>query len=162
MDLAILGAGSWGTALAVELGPRFRNVRLWAFDPGLADQINDARENKPYLPGFRLADNVRATDDLAECLTGAGVVLLVAPSQHLRKVVRQAAPLVQPETLFVSATKGIQTGTLVRMSEIVRHECPFPARVATLSGPTFAREIAMGQPAAVVIASPDLELAATI
>jgi glycerol-3-phosphate dehydrogenase (NAD(P)+) len=162
MDLAILGAGSWGTALAVELAPRSRNVRLWAFDPGLADQINEARENTAYLPGFRFADNVRATDSLAECLAGAGVVLLVTPSQHLRKVVRESAPLLQPEMLFVSATKGLEAGSLARMSDIVRDECPFPARVATLSGPTFAREVAEGQPAAVVIASPDLEMAATI
>jgi glycerol-3-phosphate dehydrogenase (NAD(P)+) len=162
MDLAILGAGSWGTALAVELAPRARNVRLWAFDAGLADQINEAKENTAYLPGFRLADNVRASDSLAECLADAGVVLLVTPSQHLRKVIRQAAPLLRDDMLFVSATKGLETGSLARMSDIVRAECPFPARVATLSGPTFAREIAMGQPAAVVIASPDQELASTI
>src|SRR5690606_13465503 len=108
-----------------------------------------------YLPGFRLAGNIEPTGDLAAGLAGAGIVLLATPSQHLRTVLRRCIPYVTSGTLFVSATKGIEMASLQRMSEIVLHECPFPARVATLSGPTFASEIAKGEPAAVVIASPD-------
>ncbi|HYP06145.1 MAG TPA: NAD(P)H-dependent glycerol-3-phosphate dehydrogenase [Bryobacteraceae bacterium] len=160
--LAILGAGSWGTALAIALAPRFDTIRLWAHDPGLADQIRASRENTPYLPGFLLPPNVEPLEDLGHTLDNASIVLLVAPSQHLRAVLRRALPHLHAGMRFVSATKGIETGTLDRMSEIIRAECPFPARVATLSGPTFAREIANGEPAAVVIASPDDQLACCV
>lgn len=161
-NLAILGAGSWGTALAIVLGPRFERVRLWARDPSLADRVGRSRENEAYLPGFRLPNNVHVTEDLGESLAAADVVLLVTPSQRLRSVFRQAIPYLEPPMLFVSATKGIETTTLARVSEVVQSECPFPARIATLSGPTFAGEIAKGEPAAVVIASPDEELASAI
>jgi glycerol-3-phosphate dehydrogenase (NAD(P)+) len=161
-NLSILGAGSWGTALSIVLGPRFERVRLWARDAGLADRAGRSRENDAYLPGFRLPNNVHVTEDLGESLEDAEVVLLVTPSQHLRAVFREAVPHLDPSMLFVSATKGIETTTLARMSEVVRTESSFPARIATLSGPTFAREIAKGEPAAVVIASPDDELASTI
>ena len=161
-NLSILGAGSWGTALSVVLGPRFERVRLWARDSRLADEVGSSRENSEYLPGFRLPDNVELTDQIGEALEDADIVLLVIPSQHLRAVFRTSTAYLNPSMLFVSATKGIETTTLVRMSEVVRNECPFPARIATLSGPTFAQEIAKGEPAAVVIASPDHELAATV
>lgn len=161
-NLSILGAGSWGTALSIVLGPRFERVRLWARDEGLADRVGESRENDEYLPGFRLPDNVHVTDNLDEALESAEIVLLVTPSQHLRTVFRKAIPNLDPSMLFVSATKGIETTTLARMSEVVRSECPFPARIATLSGPTFAREIAKGEPAAVVIASPDHDLSSRI
>jgi glycerol-3-phosphate dehydrogenase (NAD(P)+) len=161
-ELSILGAGSWGTALAIVLAPRFDRVRLWSHDAGLADEVGTSRENTAYLPGFRLSDNVELTDALDHALEGTDIVLLVAPSQHLRTVVRRSLPHLDPHMLFVVATKGLEIGSLERMSEVVRGECPFPARVATLSGPTFAKEIAKGEPAAVVVASPDLELAAKV
>lgn len=161
-ELTILGGGSWGTALSIVLAPRFHRVRLWVHDPGLADQISVSRENTAYLPGFRLAGNVELTDDLGRALNETEIVLLVTPSQHLRSVFRQSLPHLREGMLFVSATKGIETESLERMSEVVRNECPFTARIATLSGPTFAREIAKGEPAAVVIATPDSELASKI
>jgi glycerol-3-phosphate dehydrogenase (NAD(P)+) len=161
-DLAILGAGSWGTALAIVLGPRFDRVRLWSHDTELADKVGWSRENTAYLPGFRLPDNVELTDNLERGVSEADAVLLVTPSQFLRGVFRQCVPFLDPRMLFVSATKGIEIGSLARMSEIVREECAFPARVATLSGPTFAREIAKGDPAAMVIASPDSDLAVSV
>ena len=161
-SLAILGAGSWGTALSIVLAPRFDSVRLWAHDPGLAEEIRSTRENATYLPGSRLPDNVQPTDCPRTTLDSAAVVLLVTPSQYLRSVLRLAAPHLRPTMRFVSATKGIETGTLDRMSVLIRAECPFPARVATLSGPTFAREVAAGEPAALVIASPDDDLSAAI
>ena len=161
-NLAILGAGSWGTALAIVLGQKFDRIRLWSHDTGLADEVGASRENSAYLPGFRLPDNVELTDDLGHSLEDAQIVLLVIPSQHMRSVLRDSVPHLDPGMLFVSATKGLEIGSLQRMSEIVRAECTFPARVATLSGPTFAREVAKGEPAAVVIASPDPELATSI
>lgn len=161
-NLSILGAGSWGTALSIVLGPRFERVRLWARDSHLADEVGSSRENSEYLPGFRLPDNVELTDQIGEALEDADIVLLVIPSQHLRAIFRTSTAYLNPSMLFVSATKGIETTTLMRMSEVVQNECPFPARIATLSGPTFAQEIAKGEPAAVVIASPDHELAVTV
>lgn len=160
--LAILGAGSWGTALAIALAPRFRSIRLWAHDPALAASVRQLHENPTYLPGFPLPGNVEAFEAIEESLADAGVVLLVTPSQHLRSVIKSAVPHLRPQMRFVSATKGIEIDSFARMSEVIRDECPFPAQVATLSGPTFAREIAAGQPAAVVIASPDEKLCTSI
>lgn len=161
-DLSILGAGSWGTALAIVLGPQFDRVRMWSHDSRLADEVGWSRENVEYLPGFRLPDNVELTDAFERAVSEADIVLIVVPSQHLREVFRGCVPYLDPGMVFVSATKGIETGSLARMSEIVRAECPFPARVVTLSGPTFAREIAKGDPAAVVAASTDENLAQSI
>ena len=161
-DLSILGAGSWGTALAIVLGPQFERVRMWSHDTRLADEVGWSRENVTYLPGFRLPDNIELTDDFERAVSESNIVLIVVPSQHVREVFRGCVPYLDPEMIFVSATKGIETGSLARMSEIVRAECPFAARVVTLSGPTFAREIAKGDPAAVVVASPDEQLAQSI
>lgn len=159
--LAVIGAGSWGTALSIVLAPRFERVRLWAYDPGLADEIDALRENRAYLPGFGIPANVTPTDQLETAAAGADCVLIVAPSQHFRRVVRQLARAIEGEPVFVSATKGIETGTLMRMSQVLAEERP-GTKVAVLSGPTFAREIAKGEPAAVVIASADAELACTV
>jgi glycerol-3-phosphate dehydrogenase (NAD(P)+) len=160
-DLAVIGAGSWGTALAIVLSPRFGRVRLWAHDPGLAVDLTSSRENRPYLPGFRLPDNIEATGFLEEAAAGTSTILLAVPSKFLRNVVRQLAPDLSGSETLISATKGIEKTTLARMSEIVGSETGI-AEVAVLSGPTFAREIAAGQPAAVVFAAGQLPLAARL
>ena len=161
-QLSIIGAGSWGTALSIVLAPRFPRVRLWAFEEGLAGSIGSERENKVFLPGYRVPGNVEATDRLSEAVKGSECILLVVPSKFLRGTLRALMPHVSDSQVFVSATKGIETGSLLRMSEVLRQECPFPPRCATLSGPTFAREVAGGEPAAVVISSPDHELAVAV
>lgn len=160
--LAIIGAGSWGTALSIVLAPRFERIRLWAHDPGLAGSLRQTRENRVYLPGFSLPPNVEPVEDLGEAAEGAGCILLVVPSQHLRRVFRALVPALDEAQPLVSATKGIETGTLKRMSEVLEEEAPWKPRVAVLSGPTFAREIAQGDPAAVVISSEDTALASAI
>jgi len=154
-QLAILGAGSWGTALAIVLAPRFGEVRLWARRSEQAQSLQAERQNHLYLPGVRLPDSVSVVTDLADALRGAGIVLLVAPSTHIRELTFQMLPHAQPETIFVSATKGIEMGTLFRMSQVVEEvlSVRFAPKVAVLSGPTFAREVAAGEPAAVVVAS---------
>jgi glycerol-3-phosphate dehydrogenase (NAD(P)+) len=160
-DLAIVGAGSWGSALSIALAPRFNTVRLWAYDPGLADQIRTTRENAIYLPGFTVPANVAPTDELRVAVEGARIVLVVVPSHFSRRVVRDVVSLMNGSAPLVSATKGIETGTLMRMSQVIEQEASahFTPRVAVLSGPTFAREVAGGYPAAVVISSADAELA---
>lgn len=162
--LTILGAGSWGTALSIVLAPRFDEVRLWARRPEQAERLKVERQNHLYLPGFRFPDNVSVGNNLADSLRGAGVVLLVTPSTHIRELAFQILPHSRSETIFVSATKGIEIGTFLRMSQVIGEVLGvrFAARVAVLSGPTFAREVAAGEPAAVVVASENPAIAVQI
>ncbi len=163
-QLAILGAGSWGTALSIVLAPRFETVRLWAHEPELVSRMDATRQNDLYLPGFQLPANVLPTNDFATALAGTSIILGVTPSHHLRRVFTQILPYLAPEVSFVSAAKGIENGTLMRMSEVIRDVLPLrnEPKIAVLSGPTFAREVASGQPTAVVISSEDHQFAALI
>jgi glycerol-3-phosphate dehydrogenase (NAD(P)+) len=159
--LAVVGAGSWGTALAIAVAPRFPDIRLWAREPARAAEINRCRENSRYLPGFRLPPNVWISSDIGEIMGSADLVLAVVPSAHLRAVLKSAIPHTSPKTRLMSAVKGIEEDSLCRMSEVIREvlaEKP-PVSVAVLSGPSFAKEIAAGEPAALVIASDDIAFA---
>lgn len=162
--LAIAGAGSWGTALAIVLSPRFERIRLWVHEPELAAHMQSARENNVFLPGFELPPNIEPTDDLATTLVGAGTVLGVMPSKFARAVYTRMLPFLDHRMRLVTATKGLEHDTLLRMSEVLREVAApkFEPRIAALSGPTFARDVARGEPAAVVIASEDRELATAI
>ena len=162
--LAIIGAGSWGTALAIVLAPRFERVRLWVYEADLAERMARTRENDVFLPELKLPASVDITGELRRALEGAGTVIGVMPSRFARNLYRAALPHLEPEMQFVSATKGLENGTLLRMSEVAREVIgeKFSPRIAVLSGPTFAREVARGEPTAVVIASEDRELAACI
>jgi glycerol-3-phosphate dehydrogenase (NAD(P)+) len=159
--LSVLGAGSWGTALAIALAPRFDCVRLWARDPERAREIDKLRENRRYLAGFLLPRHIEVTFEPAPALEHAEIVLSVVPSRHLRDVLRMVGPYIAPETKVVSATKGIEEQTFCRMSQVLS-EMLASQFVAVLSGPTFAKEIVAGEPAAVVIASEDIRLAEEI
>lgn len=160
--LAIIGGGGWGTALAIVLAPRFAEVRLWVYEEDLAERLRLTRDNDLYLSGCPLPDTVQVVTGFSEALAGAEVVLSVVPSQLTRAIYARMLPYLDPGMLFVSATKGIENGTLLRMSEVVRQVVSFPARVAVLSGPTFAREVARGDPTALVIAAEDRALSAAI
>lgn len=162
MKLAILGAGSWGTALAIVLAPRFDSISLWVFESDLAGRMRESRENDVYLPGLRLPPPVGVATELGEALQGADIVLGVVPSRHARRVYTNTLAFLDPEMTFVSATKGLEQDTLLRMSEVLEAVLPFEAKIAALSGPTFAREIAAGEPAAVVIASNVPDVAARV
>ncbi len=159
--LCVLGAGSWGTALAIALAPRFDSIRIWARDAERAAAIQASRRNERYLPGFRLPENVSVSADVECTARDAEIGLMVIPSQHLRPVLKQFAACCPRDTKVVSATKGIEEATLRRMSEVITETLP-GRPVAALSGPTFAKEIAAGEPAAMVIASEDLEFAAQV
>jgi len=161
MKLAIIGAGSWGTALAIVLAPRFERVRLWVYEKDLAERMNAARENDVYLPGFPLPQNVEILNDLERSLHRASVVMGVMPSHHARGLYTQMMPHTNNDTTFVSATKGIENGTLLRMSQVIEEVTKSP-KIAVLSGPTFAREVARGEPAAVVISSSNQTVAAEV
>ena len=159
--LSVIGAGSWGTALAIVLAPRFEEVRLWVYEADLAERMSRTRQNDVFLPGVVLPANVGVRTQLAEALENAGIVLGVMPSHHARRVYSAMLDFVTPGMLFVSATKGIENGTLLRMSEVIAQVIGpgFAPRVAVLSGPTFAREVARGEPTALVVSSHDAELA---
>ena len=151
--ITILGGGSWGTALAVVLAERFERVYLWVHQPELARRMQETRENDVYLPGFRLPANVIVSSEMRL----SPWILSVVPSRHLRSVLSEAAALAQDPLKIISATKGIEPRTFLRMSEIAE-QC-FAGKLATmpavLTGPTFAREVAAGEPAAMVVASRD-------
>jgi len=163
-NLAIIGGGSWGTALAIVLAPRFDGVRLWVYEQDLAERMCASRVNDIYLPGFQLPVNVSIFHDVAPALHGADIVLSVVPSQHVRALYEQMLPHLAPRVPLVSATKGLETGTLLRMSEVIAKVVKprFPPQVAVISGPTFAREVARGDPTALVVASDDRKLAEEI
>jgi len=160
--LAIVGGGSWGTALAIVLGPRFPAVRLWVYESDLSERMRGTRENDVFLPGFRLPANVLVTSDLTESVTRAEVVLGVMPSRHARRIYTAIAPHLAPSSLLVSATKGLEKNSLRRISQVIIESTGGAHPVTVLSGPTFAREIAQGEPAAVVIASDNAEAARAI
>lgn len=163
-QLAVLGAGSWGTALAIALSPRFASIRLWARERGRAEEMSRVRENCRYLPGFLLPDQVQISPDLAATLADADVVLCAVPSSHLRNVLTAAGEFIAGDPVIVSATKGIEEGTLYRMSQVIGDTLDDAAKrpISVLSGPTFAKEIAAGEPAAVVVAAPDIGTAKQI
>jgi glycerol-3-phosphate dehydrogenase (NAD(P)+) len=159
-SLAIIGGGSWGTALSIVLAPRFPDVRLWVYEPDLAIRMAASRQNDVYLPGLTLPSPIRVVNDLGAALDGAEIVLSVMPSHLVRELYRQMGPFLNPSMVFVSATKGLENGTLLRPSEIIQEVVGSrsPAPVAVLSGPTFAREVANLNPTALVIASEDEDL----
>lgn len=158
----MLGAGSWGTALAIHLARSGRTVRLWARDAHLVEQMARTRVNAAYLPGVTLPPAVALESSLSGALTGAAFVVAAVPSHGLRGVMRLAAPLVDREAVMVSATKGIEARTLCRMSQIVSEETRGRLPVVVLSGPSFASEVARGLPAAVLAASTDPAAAARV
>jgi glycerol-3-phosphate dehydrogenase (NAD(P)+) len=159
-SIAIVGAGSWGTALSIVLAPRFGRIRLWAYETDLVDRMASNRVNDVFLPDFRIPDNVDPVSDLGLALEDAGIVVGVMPSRFARAVYSSMRPYLDSGTRFVTATKGLENGTLLRMSEVAGEV--IGKKFAVLSGPTFAREVARGEPTAVVISSDDPELAVSI
>ncbi|HEY6945911.1 MAG TPA: NAD(P)H-dependent glycerol-3-phosphate dehydrogenase [Candidatus Acidoferrum sp.] len=159
--IAILGAGSWGTALSVVLSRARKphEISLWARNAELAEALHSQRENSAYLAGIRLPDGIRATHDMTTALAAAQIVIGAIPSVHARAVYAQALPFVTPEMVFVSATKGLEPATHLRMSLVLAQVLTKSGtvepsqRIAVLSGPSFAAEAARGEPTAVVIAS---------
>ena len=157
--IAILGGGSWGTGLAVVLAGsrRKHEIRLWVRASSLADSIERDRENKKYLPGISIPPCVKASSDLENSLRDAQIVVGAVPSAHTRSIFALALPHLARDVAFVSATKGLEPATHLRMSEVLSQviNARFLPQVAVLSGPSFATEAAQGHPTAVVLASAD-------
>jgi glycerol-3-phosphate dehydrogenase (NAD(P)+) len=150
--IAVLGAGAWGTALAISLARRGgHSVALWSFLPELASEMKETGVNTLFLPGYVVPADVLVTADLAEAVKAAEIVLCVTPSEHLRGVVGQIAPHLTSNQIVVSAAKGLEQSSLLRMSQVIASVTDNPCGV--LSGPSFAAEVAAGIPTAIVAAS---------
>src|SRR5579871_1919463 len=163
-QIAIIGGGAWGTGLAIVLGRKgSHRVRLWAHETDVCESITHRRINERFLPGRPIPDSVTASNDLSAVLKSAQILVSVMPSQHCRALFERMRPLIEPEALIVSATKGIEEESLQRMSEVIaavlgRKEAP----IGALSGPSFAQEVARGDPTAITIASENAALLRTI
>ena len=164
--IAILGGGSWGTALAIVLAraKRKHEISLWVHDRGLAESIQRDRENQTYLPGCRVAREVQVTAEVGKAVAGAQIVIGAMPTAHARAVYKAAAAHAPIGTPFVSASKGLEPKTHQRMSEVIEKVFArrYVPRIAALSGPSFAAETARGEPTAVLLASHDDTLASEL
>lgn len=159
--IAVLGAGAWGTALTISLARRGgHELILWSHSEALAEQLRETGENLPYLPGFTVPMDVHITSDLPGAIFEADILLCVTPAQHLRTTLKEIAPLLTPDQIILSASKGIEDTTFLRMTQVIAAITNNPCGV--LSGPSFAQEVAAGLPTAVVIAIPDSMLALKI
>ncbi|HEY1693238.1 MAG TPA: NAD(P)H-dependent glycerol-3-phosphate dehydrogenase [Polyangiaceae bacterium] len=164
MRVAVVGGGAWGTALAAHAARLDHDVALWAIEPDVAADVTGAHENRTYLPGVALPPSLRASTDAEAVVDDARLVILVPPSEHLRSVAARVARAISPEALVVVATKGIEEGTHALMTDVVREALPqvAPGRLAVLSGPSFAREVASGLPTDVVVASESMTAARAV
>ena len=158
--VAIFGAGSWGTAFSIVLADGGNDVTIWARREEVAEDIREHRENGDYLPGVELPARVDATHDVEKALHGADLVVLATPSQTLRENLVEWAPFIEPGAVLVSLMKGVELGTLNRMSEVIAQVTGAgPDRIAVISGPNLAKEIARREPAASVVACEDESVA---
>ena len=155
--VAIIGGGGWGTALSIALSGMGHRIRLWVYESELVSAINERRCNPLYLGGFSIPDPVVATDSLDFGLEGAEIVVTALPANCCRPIYQEMLPYLRPEAILVSATKGLESTSLQRMSEVMEAVVSprFRPRMAAISGPTFAREVARGDPTAIVVAGPD-------
>lgn len=162
--IAVIGAGSWGTALAVLLAQKKYTVNIWARRKQLADEINDCKENKQYLPGVVLPDNLQAQSNLESVIQGSDVIVLSVPAQSFRENLMLIKPMVNPKTIFINTAKGIENKSLLRLSEVfaeVFAEDP-TQRFAVLSGPSHAEEVGKNIPTAIVATAANKEIAETV
>ena len=156
-SIGVIGAGSWGTTLADMLAKKGHRVTLWAYEKELVSEMQADRENSIYLPGIKLADDLSVTDSLEEAVRNKELLLFVVPTQVLRRVLVDAVAHIAPDSIIVSASKGIEVGSLKLVSQIYEESLPeaLYRRFAVLSGPSFAREVALEMPTAVVAAAAD-------
>lgn len=163
-EIAVIGAGAWGTSLAIVLGRKgTHRVRLWAHEAEVVESISRRRVNEKFLAGPLIPEAVVVSSDLERVVQGVEVLVSVMPSQHCRALFERMCPLLPPDILVISATKGLEEGSLLRMSEVIRLVLKREsAAIGALSGPSFAQEVARGDPTAITIASQDANLLRTV
>ncbi len=162
--VGVIGAGGWGTALANLLAEKGYPVSLWVYEKDLCQGIKNKRENRIYLPGIKLSERLVPTNSLREAVKGKKILVTASPSHVLRRVMKKVVPYLSPGGIIVSASKGIENRTLLTMSQVLQEVLPsqFHSRIAVLSGPSFARELAQRFPTAVVVAAKDQVIAQRI
>ena len=160
-EIAVIGAGGWGTALANLLGFKGYSVRLWVYEEDLFHTMKKDRENIYYLPGVKILDKVIPTHSIEEAVSKVGIVVSASPSHAVRSVMKEAVPHVSKDAFIISVSKGIEEKTLMTMSEVIRDLLPdkLHDNLLVLSGPSFAKEVVARKPTAVVIASKNMEKA---
>ena len=158
--IAVIGAGSWGTTLALLLADKGHEVKLWVYEKDLAEEMQKTRENRIYLSGYRLSDNITVTSSIKDAASNSEIMVFVVPSHVARGVIKELSHLVSKDTIIVSATKGIENNTLMPISEVFKEILPksFHKNLAFLSGPSFAKEVAQKMPTAVALASYDAKV----
>lgn len=166
-QIAVIGGGAWGTGLAIVLGRKgSHRVRLWAHEIDVCESIAQRQVNERFLPGREIPSSVMASNDLAAVLDGAQIIVSVMPSQHCRALFARMRPFLHSRPLIVSATKGLEEGSLLRMTEVIadalKRDGSLAPPIGALSGPSFAQEVARGDPTAITIASQDAELLRTV
>lgn len=158
MKIAVIGSGSWGTAIAVMLAHRGFNVYLWSWIQEESDRLAKDRENKEFLPDIPFPENITCTHDIASCTQDADLIITAAPSPATRTTAKQLAPCVKEGQKILNISKGLEEGTLLRLSEVYKQEIP-QANVSVMSGPSHAEEVSRGLPTTNVVASDDMETA---
>jgi glycerol-3-phosphate dehydrogenase (NAD(P)+) len=165
--IAVIGAGAWGTAISTVLGRKgTHSVCLWAHEPEVSESVNTRHVNDLFLAGEKIPESVIASNSFEAALSGADIVVSVMPSHHSRRVFQAMLPHLRPEMIFVSATKGIENDSFLRMTEVITELITthrgFTPRIAAMSGPTFAKEVAHGDPTAIAVGSADSQLSGFI
>ena len=157
-SISVIGAGSWGTALSIHLARIGHRVNLWVYEELLCEQIKESKENPLFLPGFNLSNLIYPTNSLEEAIGENNVILIVVPTNFIRKIAEMMAPILNPNSLIINAGKGIETNSLCTILEIFKQTLSPTCQLATLSGPTFATEVARGEPSAIVAASEEISV----
>lgn len=156
--ISVLGAGSWGSALALSLAKKGYNVTMWTLSQQQADKINTTKENMDYLPGILFPNNITLTTDIEEAIIDSKIIVLAVPSQAIRSVCQKIKPFAKPEQILVDVAKGLEKGTGLRLSQVCEEELPQNPYVA-LSGPSHAEEVAKDIPTTLVVSSENIEIA---
>lgn len=161
MKIAVIGSGSWGTAMAVLLAKKDYNIYLWSWQQEETDRLNKDRENKEFLPGINLPENITCSHDMKQCVDGADLIITAVPSIATRTTAKQLGEVVSEGQRMLNISKGIEDGTLLRLSEVYKEEVP-QAIVSVMSGPSHAEEVSKGLPTTNVIASDDMKISESI
>ena len=159
LAIGVIGAGSWGTALSLLLAGKGRRVDLWVYEKDLCGIMNQERENRVYLPGFQLSDAIHPSSSLQEVVANKKIILVVVPTHVLRSTLNTVKAYIDPDCLIINASKGIENESLLPIHKIIEEVLPAFDSLAVLSGPTFAREVAQGNPSAIVAAAQKQETA---
>jgi glycerol-3-phosphate dehydrogenase (NAD(P)+) len=158
--IAVIGAGSWGTALAILLRNKGCKISLWARNPEFAQELQDTKENRKYLPGVKFPEGILVSPDLEETVQNSNIVLLVVPSKAVRSTAKALSNIIKENQVIVNAAKGIERESLKLMSQVISEEIPhLSERIVALSGPNHAEEVSRGMPSATVVAAKDLHIA---